>query len=141
DGVTIFVSTHFMNEAERCDRVSLMHAGRVLVTDAPAAVVEKRGVRDLEEAFIAYLEEEIARREPDGTRAGGNERLTASPAVERPDAHGDGVPVRLRRLLSYTRRESLELRRDPIRLTLALLGSVMMMLVLGYGISMDVEDL
>ena len=34
DGVTIFISTHFMNEAERCDRISLMHAGRVLVSDS-----------------------------------------------------------------------------------------------------------
>ncbi|WP_407819698.1 AAA family ATPase, partial [Staphylococcus aureus] len=30
DNVTIFISTHFMNEAERCDRISLMHAGKVL---------------------------------------------------------------------------------------------------------------
>src|SRR5690606_36009801 len=57
DGVTIFISTHFMNEAERCDRISLMHAGRVLVSDAPAALVTKRGARSLEEAFISYLEE------------------------------------------------------------------------------------
>ncbi len=35
-GVTIFVSTHFMNEAERCDRISLMDSGRVLATDTPA---------------------------------------------------------------------------------------------------------
>ena len=47
----------------------------------------------------------------------------------------------LRRLFSYTRREALELRRDPIRLTLAVLGSVILMFVMGYGISMDVEDL
>ena len=32
-GVTIFVSTHFMNEAMRCDRISLMHAGRVLASE------------------------------------------------------------------------------------------------------------
>ncbi len=38
DKVTIFISTHFMNEAERCDRISLMHAGRVLVSDTPAAL-------------------------------------------------------------------------------------------------------
>ena len=30
DGVTIFLSTHFMNAGERCDRISLMHAGKVL---------------------------------------------------------------------------------------------------------------
>ena len=57
DKVTIFISTHFMNEAERCERISLMHAGRVLVSDTPAALIEKRGGHTLEEAFIAYLEE------------------------------------------------------------------------------------
>jgi ribosome-dependent ATPase len=44
-------------------------------------------------------------------------------------------------MFSYTRRETLELRRDPIRLTLALLGSAILLLVMGYGISLDVEDL
>ena len=39
DGVTIFISTHFMNEALRCDRISLMHAGRVLDSDTPQALM------------------------------------------------------------------------------------------------------
>src|SRR5690606_24908587 len=64
DKVTIFISTHFMNEAERCDRISFMHAGRVLVSDTPQALIEKRGVQTLEEAFIAYLEEAVAEIEP-----------------------------------------------------------------------------
>src|SRR5690606_15240301 len=38
DRVTIFISTHFMNEAERCDRVSLMHAGQILANDTPMAL-------------------------------------------------------------------------------------------------------
>src|SRR5690606_39726225 len=63
DGVTIFVSTHFMNEAERCDRISLMHAGKVLVSDAPARLIERRGVDSLEDAFIAYLEDAAAEQE------------------------------------------------------------------------------
>lgn len=53
DRVTIFISTHFMNEAERCDRISLMHAGKVLASDTPQALVEQRGAASLEEAFIA----------------------------------------------------------------------------------------
>ena len=57
DGVTIFISTHFMNEAERCDRISLMHAGRILASDTPAALAAARGCERLEDAFIAYLEE------------------------------------------------------------------------------------
>ena len=54
-GVTIFVSTHFMNEAERCDRISLMDSGRVLATDTPANLVKARGAATLEDAFISYL--------------------------------------------------------------------------------------
>ena len=57
DQVTIFISTHFMNEAERCDRISLMHAGKVLASDTPQALVEQRGSNSLEEAFIAWLKE------------------------------------------------------------------------------------
>ena len=44
--VTIFVSTHFMNEAERCDRISLMDSGRVLATDTPAGLIAARGAGD-----------------------------------------------------------------------------------------------
>ncbi|BDD89261.1 ribosome-associated ATPase/putative transporter RbbA [Desulfofustis limnaeus] len=142
DRVTIFISTHFMNEAERCDRISLMHAGRVLVSDSPAALIEKRGVGTLEEAFIRYLEEAAAAEGKRLAVDGGEIAVVPSRTGEQPRAVG-GREGRFsfRRLLSYTRRESLELQRDPIRLTLALLGSVILMLVLGYGITMDVEDL
>jgi len=136
DRVTIFISTHFMNEAERCDRISLMHAGRVLVTDTPAAIMHSRGAGTLDDAFVAYLEE-----------AAGTSRQAA--AV--PPAVVDPAPVRTvprrapafdpMRMLSYTWRETLELRRDPIRATLALIGSVLLLLIMGYGISMDVENL
>ena len=61
DKVTIFISTHFINEAGRCDRISLMSAGKVLVIDTPDGVVEKRGAATLEEAFIGYLEEAEAK--------------------------------------------------------------------------------
>ncbi len=58
-GVTIFISTHFMDEAARCDRISLMHAGKVLASDTPAALRESRNADTLEEAFIAYLEQAV----------------------------------------------------------------------------------
>ena len=139
DKVTIFISTHFMNEAERCDRISLMHAGRVLVSDTPAALIEKRGVNTLEEAFIAYLEEAAAEGEPESAP-----RTSMTPTSVPPHEPAPPAPRRRfdpRRLLSYSRREALELRRDPIRATLALAGSVILMFIMGYGISLDVEDL
>jgi ribosome-dependent ATPase len=138
-GVTIFISTHFMNEAARCDRISLMHAGRVLASDTPAALCATRGAATLEDAFIAYLEE------ASGIAPAGDRQPAApgpsAPAVSPPARGVDPAAFSLRRLLGYAYREGLELRRDPIRLTFALLGSVLLMFVLGYGISLDVEGL
>lgn len=143
DGVTIFISTHFMNEAARCDRISLMHNGKVLVSDAPDALVKSCGVDNLEEAFIAYLASADA-------QSTSTEKADSAP-VNRSSTHlgwvGSAEAARRRRgfdfrpMLSYARREALELRRDPIRLIMALLGSVILMFVMGYGISMDVRDL
>ncbi|HQS10834.1 MAG: multidrug ABC transporter ATP-binding protein [Rhizobiales bacterium 24-66-13] len=144
DNVTIFVSTHFMNEAALCDRISLMHAGKVLVSDRPAAIIETRGAKDLEEAFIAYLEGAI------GTKAAPAAPPEHQPVSATSDlveewagkvATDGGTKFSLRRMFAYTRREALELRRDPIRAALAILGSVLLMLVVGYGINLDVENL
>jgi ribosome-dependent ATPase len=136
DNVTIFISTHFMNEAERCDRVSLMHAGKVLVSDAPQAIIRSRGVDSLEAAFISHLEEAAGSRREEAAAA---PQLPANSTAEA--AAENRSPFSLRRLFSYARREALELLRDPIRLTMATLGSALLMVVLGYGISMDVENL
>ena len=141
DGVTVFISTHFMNEAERCDRVSLMHAGKVLAQGEPAELARARAVRTLEEAFIGYLEDAAAARHEsagegelsvrDATlRAGGGPAASAAPPRFSPQ-----------RLLAYTRREGMEIRRDPIRLAFALLGPVLLMIVFGYGITFDVDKL
>lgn len=134
DKVTIFISTHFMNEAERCDRMSLMHAGKVLASGTPQELVKQRGAASLEEAFISWLQE----------AAGPAPEATLSQATA-PLVHENSQPPRqgfsLRRLFSYSRREALELRRDPVRSTLALMGTVILMLIMGYGISMDVENL
>jgi ribosome-dependent ATPase len=140
DNVTIFISTHFMNEAERCDRISLMHAGRILTTGQPAKLVEESGLSTLEETFIAYLEKAQAGEQK--TAAAAPAKPFVSPAAQ--ESHA--MPTRrsafsLQRLLSYAYREALELRRDPIRLTLALGGTVLLMFIIGYGINLDVENL
>ena len=132
-GVTIFVSTHFMNEAERCDRISLMDSGRVLVTDAPANLIKARNAGTLEDVFIDFLEQTA--------------RPSAEmPVAERAMATGASPPpanpaFSLQRLFAYTIRETLELLRDPIRLTFALFGTAFLMLVFGFGISTDVNNL
>lgn len=134
DGVTIFISTHFMNEGERCDRISLMHAGRVLACDTPQNLIERRGRTSLEDTFIDYLQ--------DATGEDVDALTYKTGTIVTPE-HPVALPSKfsLRRLFGYAHREFLEVVRDPVRLVFSLLGSVLLMFLMGYGISMDVEDL
>ncbi len=146
DGVTIFISTHFMNEAERCDRVSLMHAGRVLSIGSPEELRLARGADNLEDAFVAYLEEASAQSvAPKNVPApsAGVEPADA-PGLSR-SSHSD-LPYRstaapLRRIWAFARREAVELLRDRVRLAFALLGPLLLLATFGYGISFDIENL
>ena len=155
DRVTIFISTHFMNEAERCDRMSMMHAGKVLDSDTPANLVKKRGAATLEEAFIGYLVEASGEPAPnlDTKNIASSARpepVSLSNHSETQDSQAQAAMVShtphtprfsLQRLWSYLWREALELQRDPVRATLALVGSLVLMIVIGFGINMDVEKL
>ncbi len=136
-GVTIFVSTHFMNEAARCDRLSLMHAGRVLATDTPAGLIRARGARNLEDAFISFLEQEKAGEVPPFTL----NQETGSDLGKAAGEASRGPTFSFQRLFAYTIREGLELLRDPIRLMFALFGTALLMIVFGFGISTDVNNL
>ncbi len=139
NGVTIFLSTHFMNEAERCDRMSMMHAGKVLAQGPPAQLVAERKAKNLEEAFIGYLEEAA---EKSGSRA-----APPAPAVEEESARRPGTSSEtqstfsLGRIWAFARREAVELRHDSVRLAFAIFGPLLLMIVFGYGISLDVEHL
>jgi len=136
DGVTIFLSTHFMNEAERCDRISLMHAGKVLAVGEPLQLVHDRGSDSLEDTFVGYLADAAGidrshKVEPPQADAGPAE--AAAPAAPRPFDPA--------RLWAYARREAIELLRDPIRLAFAFLGPLVLMAAFGYGISFDINNL
>ena len=136
NGVTIFLSTHFMNEAERCDRMSMMHAGKVLAQGPPAQLVAERKAKNLEDAFIGYLEE-----------AAEKSAISSAPRRvrrnQRSRSHADETPSRfsLGRVWAFARREAVELQHDSVRLAFAVLGPILLMIVFGYGISLDVEHL
>lgn len=51
EGTTVFVTTHYMDEAEHCDRVSIMVDGKIMALDTPAALIEKFGVKSMDEVF------------------------------------------------------------------------------------------
>ena len=114
-----------------------MHAGRVLTTGSPEALIAARGAATLEEAFISHLEE-AAGAETTAPIATGNAGVI-EPKVRRQPTRPRSIS--LRRLFAYAIREALELWRDPIRLGFALLGTTFLMLVLGFGITTDVDHL
>ncbi|MGC2203085.1 MAG: ATP-binding cassette domain-containing protein, partial [Stellaceae bacterium] len=138
EGVTIFLSTHFMNEAERCDRISLMHAGKVLAVGTAKELTQRRGMASLQDAFIAYLEE-AAGLEPGAKPAAAEVPLEAAEGRLPPTAASSLFD--LRRLWAYARREAMEILRDPIRLAFSFLGPLILLVTVGYGISFDVEHL
>jgi ABC-2 type transport system ATP-binding protein len=57
DGAAVLVSSHVMDEAERCDQLLLMREGQILAHDTPAAIKERVGSHDIESAFLALVEE------------------------------------------------------------------------------------
>ena len=127
--VTIFVSTHFMNEAERCDRISLMHRGRVLAVGAPAELTAAQGCAKLEDAFIAVLEHHA---DPGETPA------TAATLADPGEASKAGFAW-LAFVWAFARRETIELLRDRIRLAFALAGPVVLLLIGAFSVSFDVQ--
>ena len=149
DGVTIFLSTHFMNEAERCDRISLMHRGRVLAVGAPKELVKERGCASLEDAFISYLEEAGTGEKKKAQAASQATGQAAKPPSAAQPTAQEAKPTPSRssrrfdpgRLWAYARREAMELLRDPIRLSFAFIGPAILILAFGFGITFDVENL
>lgn len=134
-GVTIFLSTHFMNEAQRCDRISLMHAGKVLACDTPAALQRQFAGETLEAAFVTCLEQ---------AQGAQPSAPVAEPQMAPPSAGTTPLPrhgFSLGRLLAVASREGKELLRDKVRMAFALAGAIFMMVIFGFGISLDVENL
>jgi len=129
--VTIFITTHFMSEAMRCDRISFMDAGRVIAQGSPNELQEQQHSATLEDAFIAYMQ------------LGGREQTLPSAAESfqtKPSGEAPRAIFSLRRSVAYGWREAIELGRDPVRLTVALVGTLILMLVFGFGITLDVDQ-
>lgn len=151
DGVTIFISTHFMNEGMRCDRISLMHAGRVLVSDTPQAIMQSCDADTLEQAFVdvllragagaqmqAQVTTEVGAPQDVAVAGSASDESSTLSSVAPGEA---GAVFSLQRAASYAWLESLQLIRDPLRRLLAFGGTVILMFIMGYGISLDVENL
>jgi ABC-2 type transport system ATP-binding protein len=57
-GRTVFVTTHYMDEAEYCHRLALMYKGKIIAMDTPAALMRNAGKASMEEVFVSMIEAE-----------------------------------------------------------------------------------
>lgn len=55
-GITVLVTTHYMDEASSCDELAFIFNGKLMATGAPKELVEREGVKNLEDVFIKYVE-------------------------------------------------------------------------------------
>ncbi|XXQ69495.1 ribosome-associated ATPase/putative transporter RbbA [Neisseriaceae bacterium B1] len=155
--ITIFVTTHFMNEVMRCDRISLMHRGRVLAMGTPEELIVQTGQPNMEEAFIHYLvqdaEDEVAERAAKRgySQDNADNRLPEKPSElsdslkteTQPETHDHSQNWRylFSTIWTFAMREAKELTRDKIRLFFALFGPLIMLSSIGWAISFDVSNL
>lgn len=130
DGVTIFISTHFMNEAVRCDRISMMHAGKVLASDTPQNLIREKNKHSLEEAFVQYILDEN----------GESEIIQQTEYLTYVEKEVVQKSFSMRRLLSYSWREILEIKHDYSRAIISCIGSMILMLALSFGLNIDIKD-
>lgn len=137
DKITIFVTTHFMNEAARCDRISFMHRGRVLAVDTPEALRLQKNAPTLEEAFIRYLEEQAD--DITAPPSGKTEKSAVGFTDVSKASAKAGLLAWWSLVWTFAVREGKELLRDRIRLFFALLGPVIMLFTMASSISFDVH--
>lgn len=134
DKITIFITTHFMNEAARCDRISFMHRGKVLGVGTPEELRKAKNAETLEQAFIIYLEEQ-------------NDETTQMPAKSE---QNQVMPQQLTPIKTgfmawfalvwtFTLREGRELLRDKIRMFFAIGGPIILLLAMASSISFDIN--
>ncbi|MBF4490702.1 ribosome-associated ATPase/putative transporter RbbA [Psychrobacter sp. N25K4-3-2] len=146
DKITIFISTHFMNEASRCDRISFMHRGRVLVVGTPTELTHNKQAEDLEEAFVEYLLEDEKNDTEPTSQNDTTENTSAESAIiaSEPDSQTDKTDTLkywFTTVWTFATREFKELLRDKIRLFFAIVGPIILMVMTGWSISFDVHDL
>ena len=126
DGAALLFTTHYMSETERCDRLGLMHAGR-LIADAPPDEL-RRAV-----AAEAGLARRRLRWKTRSSIGSPRSRHASTRAAERRMTRA--------RVTAIARKEWREIVRDRIFVLLAFLLPVLLMLVLGYGLTQDVENI
>jgi ABC-2 type transport system permease protein len=139
-GVTVVVTTHFMEEAEYCDRILIQDNGAALALDTPAGIRESVSSKTgsditMEDAFIAIVAKARDGGHPDEARK--NAREEAAGYYEaNPSGAGLAKTAKTRALII---KETRQMMRDKSTVTLGVILPVILLLIFGFGLSLDVK--
>jgi len=145
-GVTVIVTTHFMEEAEYCDRIVILDAGKVLAQGTPAEVrsharPEPGRSPTMEDAFIAIVDKSrgslAASRSP--TPTGDPARGLASERDAKPQA-ASPLAKKARRVWALMQKEFRQILRDPSSVAIGVVLPLMLIVLFGLALSLDVKD-
>ena len=142
-GVTVMVTTHFMEEAEYCDRVAILDAGRIWLRGTPAEIRGRRSPNGSESRpWRMRLSPSSKRRAP--VNPSRNRRLSeVDMTYARPYQPATTAGFRsskVRRVWSLVRKEARQIIRDPSSIAIGIVLPVLLILLFGYGLSLDVKN-
>jgi ABC-type multidrug transport system ATPase subunit/ABC-type multidrug transport system permease subunit len=141
-GVTVMVTTHFLDEAEYCDRIGLVYRGRLIAEGSPDELKDRvrsgdRAEPTLEDAFIELVGEfDRGEGQPDNSESHIVSEVPTAGARQAGSVPGLG---RLRRMAALVRKESLQIVRDPSSFLIAGVLPVLLLFVYGFGVSLDLR--
>jgi ABC-type multidrug transport system ATPase subunit/ABC-type multidrug transport system permease subunit len=138
-GVTVIVTTHFMEEAEYCDRVVILDHGRVIAHGTPAEIrryapVEAGHEARMEDAFIAIVE---AGR---GKDASPTEQLRVAARLPSTIGETSDLTAKAWRVCTLIKKEVHQILRDPSSIAVGMVLPVVLILLFGYGLTLDVKN-
>lgn len=140
-GVTVMVTTHFMDEAEYCDRIALIYRSQLIAAGTPdelkqSVKTESRPEPSMEDAFIELV---MQHDQGDQTAA-----TTATADPEPVEYYRENLIKKhdaLRRCIALCRKEYYQIIRDPGSILIAFVLPMIMLFIYGYGINLDTSKI
>jgi drug efflux transport system permease protein/drug efflux transport system ATP-binding protein len=144
-GVTVMVTTHFMDEAEYCDRIGLVYRGKLIALDTPDAL--KRSVRSpdlpeptMEQTFIRIIQQFDTADEHSFNQIDTQIEQRGQPqmpTLTEPPMNSRAKKFSGRRLGALVRKELIQIVNDPSSILIAFILPVMLLFLFGYAVSLD----
>lgn len=144
-GVTVMVTTHFMDEAEYCDRIGLVYRGKLIALDTPDAL--KRGVRSpdlpeptMEQTFIRIIQQFDTADEHSFNQIDTQIEQRVQPQMQTLTGlsmNSSAKKFSGRRLGALVRKELIQIVNDPSSILIAFILPVMLLFLFGYAVSLD----